>query len=194
MVPRVINCIPIHSHSLSHTHTHTHTQTHAHTHSHTHTLEETVRLVLWVARPYTHSLSLTHPQTHTHICTHTHRGGDSKTDAPRVRSWRRLIGSPKLQIIFHKRATKYRSLLRKMTYKDNGSYESSPPCRSCSRKYTSLTRTHTHTHTRTHTGEETVRLMHLRVMRCTPTLSLTHTQIHTHTLTHSLSLTHGKGD
>ena len=44
--------------------------------------------------------------------------------------WRRLIGSPKLQIIFHKRATKYRSLLRKMTYKDKGSYESSPPCQS----------------------------------------------------------------
>ena len=42
--------------------------------------------------------------------------------------WRRLIGSPKLQIIFHKRATKYRSLLRKMTYQDKGSYESSPPC------------------------------------------------------------------
>jgi len=42
--------------------------------------------------------------------------------------WRRLIGSPKLQIIFHKRATKYRSLLRKITYKDRGSYESSPPC------------------------------------------------------------------
>jgi len=42
--------------------------------------------------------------------------------------WRRLIGSLKLQIIFHKRATKYRSLLRKMTYKDKGSYESSPPC------------------------------------------------------------------
>ena len=40
--------------------------------------------------------------------------------------WRRLIGSPKLQIIFHKRATKYRSLLRKMTYEDKGSYESSP--------------------------------------------------------------------
>ena len=44
--------------------------------------------------------------------------------------WRRLIGSPKLQIIFHKRATKYRSLLRKMTHKDKGSYESSPPCSS----------------------------------------------------------------
>ena len=42
--------------------------------------------------------------------------------------WRRLIGSPKLQIIFHKRATKYRSLLRKMIYQDKGSYESSPPC------------------------------------------------------------------
>ena len=44
--------------------------------------------------------------------------------------WRRLIGSPKLQIIFHKRATKYKSLLRQMTHKDKGSYESSPPCRS----------------------------------------------------------------
>ena len=42
--------------------------------------------------------------------------------------WPRLIGSPKLQIIFHKRATKYRSLLRKTIYKDKGSYESSPPC------------------------------------------------------------------
>ena len=45
-----------------------------------------------------------------------------------ITGWRRLIGSPKLQIIFHKRATNYRSLLRKMTYKDKGSYESSPPC------------------------------------------------------------------
>jgi len=42
--------------------------------------------------------------------------------------WRRLIGSSKLQINFHKRAIKYRSFLRKMTYKDKGSYESSPPC------------------------------------------------------------------
>ena len=33
-----------------------------------------------------------------------------------------------LQIVFHKRATKYRALLLKMTYKDKGSYESSPPC------------------------------------------------------------------
>jgi len=53
----------------------------------------------------------------------------SYTDfANSVNTRRRLIGSPKLQIIFHKRATKYRSLLRKMIYKDKGSYESSPPC------------------------------------------------------------------
>ena len=47
----------------------------------------------------------------------------------RVRTgWRRLTGSPKLQVISRKRATKYRSLLQKMTYKDKGSFESSPPC------------------------------------------------------------------
>ena len=45
--------------------------------------------------------------------------------------WRRLIGSPTLQIISHKRATKYRSLLRKITYKDKASYESSSPCSHC---------------------------------------------------------------
>jgi len=42
--------------------------------------------------------------------------------------WRGLTGSPTLHIIFHKRAIKYRSFLRKMTYKDKGSCESSPPC------------------------------------------------------------------
>ena len=47
---------------------------------------------------------------------------------PLPTGWRRLVGSLKLQILFHKRATKCRSLLRKMTYKDKGSYESSPPC------------------------------------------------------------------
>ena len=35
---------------------------------------------------------------------------------------------PNLQIIFHKRATKYRLLLRKKTYKDKRSHESPPPC------------------------------------------------------------------
>jgi len=45
----------------------------------------------------------------------------SYDSTPRGTGWRRLIGSPKLQIIFHKRATKYTSLLQKMTYKDKGS-------------------------------------------------------------------------
>ena len=57
-----------------------------------------------------------------HIFLHVRQRARSGT------GWRRLIGSPKLQIIFHKRATKYRALLRKMTYKDKGSYKSSPPC------------------------------------------------------------------
>jgi len=38
-------------------------------------------------------------------------------------------------MIFHKRAIKYRSLLRKMTYIDKGSYESSPPCITCMNVY-----------------------------------------------------------
>ena len=71
---------------------------------------------------YIHTSVRTCPQhsyyiLHLHICIQRMHTG-----------WRRLIGSPKLQIIFHKRATKYRSLLRKMTHKDKGSYESSPPC------------------------------------------------------------------
>ena len=57
--------------------------------------------------------------------------GDATVDIPSNlgTGWRRLIGSLKLQIVFHKRATKCRSLLRKMTYTDKGSYESA--CRRC---------------------------------------------------------------
>ena len=44
--------------------------------------------------------------------------------------WRRLIGCLKVQIIFHPRATKYRSLLQKITYTDKASYHSTPPCNS----------------------------------------------------------------
>jgi len=88
-----------------------------------------------------------------HIYTHrpSHRGLWARVCvcslSPTTR-WRRLIGSPKLQIIFHKRATKYRSLLRKMNYKDKGSYESSPPCI----LWTDLLATHCNTlqHTATH--------------------------------------------
>ena len=42
--------------------------------------------------------------------------------------WRRLIGCLKLQVIIRKRATNYRALLRKMTYEDKASYDSTPPC------------------------------------------------------------------
>jgi len=42
--------------------------------------------------------------------------------------WRRPTGCLKLQVIFRKRATNYRAPLRKMTYKDKASYDSTPPC------------------------------------------------------------------
>jgi len=42
--------------------------------------------------------------------------------------WQRPTGCLNLQVIFGKRATNYRALLRKMTYKDKASYASSPPC------------------------------------------------------------------
>ena len=42
--------------------------------------------------------------------------------------WQRPIGCLQLQVIFRKRATNYRALLRKMTCKDKASYGSSPPC------------------------------------------------------------------
>ena len=44
-----------------------------------------------------------------------------------VWGWRRLIGCLNLQVIFRKRATDYRTLLRKMTYEDKASYDSTPP-------------------------------------------------------------------
>jgi len=34
----------------------------------------------------------------------------------------------KLQVIFRKRATNYRALLRKMTYEDKAPYDPTPPC------------------------------------------------------------------
>ena len=42
--------------------------------------------------------------------------------------WRRLMGCLKLQVVFRKRATNYMALLRKMTYEDKASYDSTPPC------------------------------------------------------------------
>jgi len=42
-------------------------------------------------------------------------------DATKVTGWRRPIGCLKLQVIFRKRATNYRTLVRKMTHKYKGS-------------------------------------------------------------------------
>jgi len=42
--------------------------------------------------------------------------------------WRRLIWCLNLQVISRKRATNYRALWRKMTYKDVAPYDSTPPC------------------------------------------------------------------
>ena len=99
----------------------THCNTLQHTATHYNTLQHTA----------THCNTLQHTATH---CNTLHSSvlqsrckGDTR-DATEHTGWRRLIGSPKLQIMFHERAIKYRSLLRKMTYKDKGSYESSPPC------------------------------------------------------------------
>jgi len=41
--------------------------------------------------------------------------------------WRRPTGCFTLQVVFHKRATNYRALLWKMTYKDMAVYGSAPP-------------------------------------------------------------------
>jgi len=41
---------------------------------------------------------------------------------------RKPIGCLKLQVIFRKRATNSRTLLRKMTYEDKALYDSTPPC------------------------------------------------------------------
>ena len=52
--------------------------------------------------------------------------------------WRRRVGSLKLQVIFRKRATNYRALLRKTTYKDKTSYDSKPACKSKQTRLKSL--------------------------------------------------------
>ena len=44
------------------------------------------------------------------------------------KGWRRAIGCLELQVIYRKRATNYGALLRKITYKDKASYDSTPPC------------------------------------------------------------------
>jgi len=62
--------------------------------------------------------STRHQRTHFEIKDHTDDAG-----------WRRLRGCLELQVILRKRATNCSALLRKMTYEDKASYDSTPPCR-----------------------------------------------------------------
>ena len=94
--------------------------------------------VTWLIRYVSRDLFICAGTTHTRVrhdscmfvawLIHTQDISNLFASHDSITGWRRLIGSPKLQVIFHKRTTKYRSLLRKTTYKDKGSYESSPPC------------------------------------------------------------------
>ena len=43
-----------------------------------------------------------------------------------ITGWRTPLGCLKLQVIFCKRAANYRALLRKMTFEDKASYDSTP--------------------------------------------------------------------
>ena len=66
--------------------------------------------------------------------------------------WRRPLGCLKLQVIFRKRATYYRALLRKITYEDEAPYDTTPLCSmvvvisSSMRQQKTVVDTHTHTH------------------------------------------------
>ena len=57
---------------------------------------------------------------------HTYKRVTAKRES--YGSWPRPVGCLKLHIIFRKNATNYMALLRKMTYKDEASYASLPPC------------------------------------------------------------------
>ena len=108
-----------------------------------------------------------------------------------------------MQVIFRKRATNYRAILRKMTCEDMASYGSLPLC---IRPTHSLSPFFIHTHSHTHTLYRKVN-RGVGLHRCTRlvphTLSLVHTHtihrkvnqkvcvhIHTQLRTHSLSHTH----
>ena len=87
--------------------------------------------------------------------------------------WQRPIGCLKLQVIFRKRAIKYRALLRKMTYKDETSCGSSPP-------YTLHYTLKTHCNTLQHTAAHYNTLQHITT-HCN---TLQHAVTHYNTLQH----------
>jgi len=69
----------------------------------------------WLRAPTNRSMSLILTSLLRLACMHTNTG------------WRRCRGCLKFQVSFHKRATDYRALLRKVTYKGKASYDSMPP-------------------------------------------------------------------
>jgi len=73
----------------------------------------------------------------------------------------------KLQGTFRRRTTDYRALLRKMTYEDKASYDSTPPCIFCRCKWELNLPIHTckkntHTHVCTSTCTRTHRYAHVK--------------------------------
>ena len=182
------------------THTHTHTNKYicvytyidrAHTKIlsalglYTHTLKTYTNVNVYVNTERAHMQMLTALGLYTHTYSHTHSLSVTQIYVYIYRSceyadstgWRRLIGCLKLQIIFCKRATNYRALLRKMTYEDKPSYASSPPCIGPGTFNTSaFTRTHTHTYMNT--------CIDRRIRRCSALELDTHTHTNTHTPTH----------
>jgi len=118
----------------------------------------------------------------------------------------------KSQAIFHKRATIYRALLRKLTCKNKAPYGSLPLCTShssClheSRSFRTHTRppiptpthphpnanthayTHTHEHTHTHTGRHSVKelcIEHKKEILCVCTRATDRLKTHCNTLQHT---------
>jgi len=135
---------PVHPH----VHTHTYTQTHAHIHkntppfslTHTHTHKHTHTYQVWYVRPaicrFFDSLSCAFWRgqqfTYARVTSRMDEWFRIRTSVVKntVTGWRRPIKCLVSLILFHKRATKHRALLREMTYKDKASYESLPPCTS----------------------------------------------------------------
>ena len=75
--------------------------------------------------------------------------------------WRRLIGYLKLQVVFRKKATNFRALLKKMPHKDKASYGSSLPCMRTPTFRNTLRCTATHCNTLQHTAAHCNTLQHV---------------------------------
>ena len=102
----------VHACTRAHAPAHTHTRTQTHTPKHTHTHTEPSWSDAWYdwVFPDMYSIFIYYSNS-SHLAT---------------TGWRRPLGCLKLQVIFRKRATDNRALLRKMTYKDKASYDSTP--------------------------------------------------------------------